>query len=87
MFAARSEARQRRGFATRPLAALGQKARSRIVDVLAFESSLAGNRPSFAPAQRRLAEMGDVEGHNLALEYRLADNQEDRLAALEANTR
>jgi hypothetical protein len=31
--------------------------------------------------------LGRVEGHNLAFEYRLADNQEDRLAALEANTR
>jgi hypothetical protein len=26
--------------------------------------------------------MGYVEGHNLAIEYRAADNQEDRLAAL-----
>jgi putative tryptophan/tyrosine transport system substrate-binding protein len=74
------------GAAACPLAALGQKARSRIVDVLAFRSSLAGNRASFAPAQRRSAEMGYVEGQNLAFEYRLADNQEDRLAALAANT-
>jgi putative ABC transport system substrate-binding protein len=35
-----------------------------------------------AAAQRRLAEMGYVEGHNLAFEYRAADNREDRLAAL-----
>jgi hypothetical protein len=34
------------------------------------------------PAQRRLAEMGYVEGRNLALEYRWADSQEDRIAAL-----
>jgi putative ABC transport system substrate-binding protein len=32
--------------------------------------------------QRRLAEMGYVEGHNLTVEYRAADNEADRLAAL-----
>ena len=40
------------------------------------------NPGSFAPAQQRLAKMGYVEGRNLAVEYRVADNQEDRLAAL-----
>lgn len=34
------------------------------------------------PAQRRLAEMGYVDGQNLAFEYRAADNKEDRLAAM-----
>jgi putative tryptophan/tyrosine transport system substrate-binding protein len=69
------------GAAACPLAALGQKAGLRIVGVLGF-GSLAGTRASFAPAQRRLAEMGYVEERNLAFEYRAADNQEDRLAAL-----
>jgi len=64
-----------------PLAALAQQAASRIVGVLG-SGSLEAVRTSFAPAQRRLAEMGYVEGRNLALEYRWADNQEDRLAAL-----
>ena len=64
-----------------PLAALAQQAASRIVGVLG-SGSLDAVRTSFAPAQRRLAEMGYVEGRNLALEYRWADNQEDRLAAL-----
>ena len=41
-----------------------------------------GTRAAFAPAQGRLAEMGYVEGRNLAVEYRAADSQEDRLAAL-----
>ena len=41
-----------------------------------------GTRGCFVPVQRRLAEMGYVEGHNLALEYRAAENREDRLAAL-----
>ena len=64
-----------------PLAALAQQAASRIVGVLG-SGSLEAVRTSFAPAQRRLAEMGYVEGRNPALEYRWADNQEDRLAAL-----
>jgi putative ABC transport system substrate-binding protein len=37
---------------------------------------------NFAPAQARLAEMGYVEGHNLTIEYRSADYQQDRLPAL-----
>jgi putative ABC transport system substrate-binding protein len=37
---------------------------------------------NFAPAQARLAEMGYVEGHNLTIEYRSADYQQERLSAL-----
>ena len=64
-----------------PLSVRGQQAAVKIIGVLGF-GSLQGTRASFAPAQRRLAEMGYVEGHNLAFEYRGADNQEDRLATL-----
>jgi len=64
-----------------PLAAQAQQAATRVIGVLAF-GSLAGGRAAFAAAQRRLAEMGYVEGGNLTIEYRGADNQEDRLAAL-----
>jgi putative tryptophan/tyrosine transport system substrate-binding protein len=69
------------GAAVWPLAAQGQQTVTKIIGVLAF-NSLAGARAGLAPAQRRLAEMGYVEGQNLAFEYRAADNQEDRLAAL-----
>jgi putative tryptophan/tyrosine transport system substrate-binding protein len=69
------------GAATWPLAAQGQQAATKIIGVIAF-GSLAGARAAFAPAQRRLAEMGYVEGRDFAVEYRWADNQEDRLAAL-----
>ena len=69
------------GAAVWPLAAQGQQAAIRVIGVLALEL-LARTRASLAPAQRRLAEMGYVEGQNLAFEYRAADNQEDRLAAL-----
>ena len=68
------------GAAVWPLEAQGQQA-AIVIGVLALES-LARTRASLAPAQRRLAEMGFVEGQNLAFEYRAADNQEDRLAAL-----
>ena len=64
-----------------PLAAQGQQAATKTIGVLAF-GSLAGARADFVSMQPRLAEMGYVEGHNLAVEYRGADNQEDRLAAL-----
>ena len=57
------------GAALWPLAAQGQQAVTKIIGVLAF-GSLEGARTSFGPAQRRLAEMGYVEGHNLAFEYR-----------------
>ena len=69
------------GAAVWPLAAQGQQEAIRVIGVLALES-LARTRAFLAPAQRRLAEMGYVEGQNLAFEYRAADNQEDRLAAL-----
>jgi len=39
-------------------------------------------RANFSSAQARLAEMGYVEGRNLTIEYRWADYQQDRLAAL-----
>ena len=72
------------GIAVWPLAALAQQAASRIVGVLDI-GSLEGARRNFGQAQPRLAEMGYVEGRNLALEYRGADSHEDRLAALAAD--
>ena len=72
------------GTAVWPLAALAQQAASRIVGVLDI-GSLEGARRNFGQAQPRLAEMGYVEGRNLALEYRGADSHEDRLAALAAD--
>ena len=60
--------------------ARGQPA-SPVVGVLGIGSREAV-RANFSPAQARLAEMGYVEGRNLAIEYRSADYQQDRLAAL-----
>jgi hypothetical protein len=42
-------------------------------------------RLNFAPAKAQLAEMGYVEGRNLALEYHAADDQLDRLPSLVAD--
>jgi putative ABC transport system substrate-binding protein len=69
------------GTATWTLPAVAQQLASRTVGVLEL-GSLEGARRSFGPAQRRLAEMGYVEGRNLALEYRWADNRDDLLTAL-----
>lgn len=69
------------GAAVWPPPALGQQAASRSVGVLDL-GSLDGARRNFGPVQHSLAKMGYVEGRNLAVEYRWADNHEDRLAAL-----
>jgi len=54
---------------------------SPVVGVLGIGSREAV-RANFLLAQVRLAEMGYVEGRNLAVEYRCADYQQDRLGAL-----
>jgi len=64
-----------------PLAAASQQPVSRTIGVLGA-GSLETARTSFAPAQRRLAEIGYAEGRNLVVEYRWADDQENRLASL-----
>jgi ABC-type uncharacterized transport system substrate-binding protein len=69
------------GAAAWPLPALGQQVASRSVGVLDV-GSLEGARRNFGPIQHRLAEMGYIEGRNLAVEYQRADSYEDRLAAL-----
>ena len=65
-----------------PFAARAQPA-ARTIGVLGF-GSLEGARTGFAPTQRRLAELGYVEGRNLTIEFRGADSREDRLAELAA---
>jgi putative ABC transport system substrate-binding protein len=69
------------GAALWSLPAVGQQVASRGVGVL-HVGSLDEARTIFGPIQRRLAEMGYAEGRNLVVEYRWADSQEDRLAAL-----
>jgi len=64
-----------------PFVAQAQHAAAPIVGILGF-GSLESVRASFAPVQRRLAELGHVEGRDLTLEYRAADSREERLPAL-----
>src|SRR5262245_6667955 len=68
--------------ATWPIAARAQQA---AVPVVGFLTSLGINdRPNLRDAFRRggLSEAGFVEGRNVAIEYRFAENQADRLPAL-----
>jgi hypothetical protein len=64
-----------------PLAARAQQP---AMPVVGFLTSLGRNdRPNLAEAFRRgLSEAGFVEGRNVAIDYRFAENQYDRLPAL-----
>src|SRR4051794_33558750 len=63
------------------------RAQHAAMPVIGFLTSLGRNdRPNLADAFRRgLSETGFVEGRNVAIEYRFAENQHDRLPALAAD--
>src|SRR5262249_32042842 len=72
------------GAAAWPLAARGQQAAMPVIGSLG--SRAPGDDPQLLAAFRQgLNEAGYVEGQNLAVEYRFAENQYDRLPALAAD--
>jgi ABC-type uncharacterized transport system substrate-binding protein len=67
-----------------PLAARAQKPSMPVVGFL-HPGSLAANRYLVAAFRQGLAEAGFVEGRNVAIEFRWANNQSDRLPTLAAD--
>src|SRR5215471_18424546 len=70
--------------AARPLAARAQQP---TLPVIGFLNTLGQNdRPNLPAAFRRgLGETGYVDGRNVAIEYRFAENRHDRMPALAAD--
>src|SRR5436190_23594880 len=67
-----------------PLAARGQQAAMPVVGFLGG-SSLAERRPLLVAFRQALTEARYIEGQNVAIEYRWAEGQYDRLPALAAD--
>jgi putative tryptophan/tyrosine transport system substrate-binding protein len=72
------------GVAALPMVARAQQPTIRTVGIL--QAGPTGSLPQFeAPLRKGLSEMGYVEGRNLALEHRYAQNQLERLPELAAD--
>ena len=67
-----------------PLAASAQPSTTPLIGTL-FNTSRNTLTEPFTAFRRGLAEAGYVEGQNVAIEYRFADGQSDRLPALAAD--
>jgi putative tryptophan/tyrosine transport system substrate-binding protein len=65
-----------------PLAARAQQATMPVIGFLSAQSAEADHKDVTVPFLQGLKETGYVEGQNVAIEYRYAENQNDRLPAL-----
>ena len=68
-----------------PLAAQAQQAAMPVVGYLGSQSAELDYKPATVPFLQGLKETGYVEGQSVAIEYRWAENQNDRLPALAAD--
>src|SRR5580704_16348209 len=67
-----------------PLAARAQQAKTPVIGFLGSDSS-ATSAASLRAFQQGLGEAGFVEGRNLAIEYRFAEGENNRMPALAAD--
>src|SRR5262249_35431746 len=70
------------GAAAWPIAGRAQQPAMPVIGYLAFQS--AQDAPALVPFRQGLAELGFVEGQNLAVEYRWVEGQRNRAAAFAA---
>ena len=68
-----------------PLAAQAQQAAMPVVGYLGSQSAELDYKPATVPFLQGLKETGYVEGQSVAIEYRWAENQNDRLPSLAAD--